>query len=184
MPSFRRSPNVPLHLNAVSRTSYKRYSLDNNFTAHHERLKHAEGDGAFSDQPPSLVDTFTFEPLSITDDSSSSDNHPVQEQTSNLHIVFVVDTTGSMNVFLQALKESLHQINALLRVLFPESSDISVLTYKDYCQYPRKEVMRCKIQGSYAELSEFCATLSATGGGDLAEASKTAFNQVSRLARN
>ena len=133
---------------------------------------------------PSLVDTFTFEPLSITDDSSSSDNHPVQEQTSHLHIVFVVDTTGSMNVFLQALKESLHQINALLRVLFPESSAISVLTYKDYCQYPRKEVMRCKIQGSYAELSEFCATLSATGGGDLAEASKTAFNQVSRLARN
>jgi len=111
-----------------------------------------------------------------TELSSSSDEERASAVSSShrLHLVFVVDTTGSMQVYLAALKEALCQVTALLQILFPSSADVSVLTYEDYGD--GKRLFRKVVQGSYRELSSFCSNLKPGGGADLAEASKTALN--------
>lgn len=93
-----------------------------------------------------------------------------------LHVVFVVDSTGSMAVYLEALKRSLGQVNALLEVMFPSSADVSIYSYKDYSDGDQR--LTSIGPAKRAQLLRFCDGLHPAGGGDVAEASKTALNAV------
>ena len=93
-----------------------------------------------------------------------------------LHVVFVVDSTGSMAVYLEALKRSLGQVNALLEVMFPSSADVSIYSYKDYSDGDQR--LTSIGPAKRAQLLRFCDGLHPAGGGDMAEASKTALNAV------
>lgn len=102
--------------------------------------------------------------------------------TDHLHVVFMVDTTASMGTYLTALKRALCQVCSLLHVLYPDSADLSVICYEDYGD--GKRLLRSMIQKPFPELYSFVSGLIPGGGGDIAEASKTALIHLSKLIRN
>lgn len=107
---------------------------------------------------------------------------PSSPRQQHLHVVFLVDTTGSMGTYLLALKRALGQVCSLLHALYPDqNADVSVICYKDYGDGPR--LLQKKIQKPYQELFNFCAALQPVGGGDMAEATKTALNCLSKLVK-
>lgn len=91
------------------------------------------------------------------------------------HIVFLVDGTGSMGSYLQALtREVLPQCIQMCRLMASDSVAIDAIVYRDY---DLNAVQTC-IGRSTDELQRFLYDQRAEGGQDWAEAQKTAFNAL------
>lgn len=94
-----------------------------------------------------------------------------------MHIIFLVDATGSMGAYCQSVGSTAQQMFAVLDVLFEGSANVDIVTYEDYCDGER--VIRTTPQGaSQDELISFASGLKAGGGGDTPEAVKTGLNHI------
>lgn len=100
---------------------------------------------------------------------------------SQIEIIFVIDTTGSMGSYIEAMKKSISIMLLMLQVMTLNCLKVSIFSYKDYCDSPMP-VWSC-IHGTFDELTNFVSSLTASGGGDTPEATKTAMWQVINLLR-
>ena len=94
-----------------------------------------------------------------------------------VRLCFVIDTTGSMNNYLQALQRYLVEIIALSSLIGMDS--IGILTYSDY-----SETIVTKWSGwkkNYKDIKDFIGTLHAHGGDDYPEAVRTAIYDLSKI---
>jgi hypothetical protein len=95
-------------------------------------------------------------------------------------LCFVVDSTGSMQRFLDALKYSLPQFIHMTRVIGCVGR-VSVLVYRDYDVIRHRSIELTEFSGwdlSLQQLGDFVKRQSAIGGGDAPEAAKTAARRL------
>eukprot|EP01023_Acetabularia_acetabulum_P005584 TRINITY_DN12293_c0_g1_i2.p1 TRINITY_DN12293_c0_g1~~TRINITY_DN12293_c0_g1_i2.p1 ORF type:complete len:997 (+),score=162.69 TRINITY_DN12293_c0_g1_i2:64-3054(+) len=102
-----------------------------------------------------------------------------------LHLVFVVDTTGSMGSYCTSVGTTVEQIGTIANLITynpdePASNqggvDISIVNYQDYCD---KTVVDSTAWGqNWNAVVQKSQSLRPGGGGDEDEAQKTAFNEV------
>jgi hypothetical protein len=89
-------------------------------------------------------------------------------------LCIVIDTTGSMGVYIDSLKETIQLTIALFK-LTGVFCRLGILSYYDYCD---PEVYKwsgwCSTSEELNHLSQFVRSLKAFGGGDIPEAAKTA----------
>ncbi len=98
------------------------------------------------------------------------------------HLIFVIDTTGSMGQFIESLPNTLVQIFTVLSVLFGDTAEVSLLAYEDYSDGERAVLRRC-VGKTRAQTLAFAKALKPGGGGDTPEASKTALVATLRAIR-
>ncbi|KAJ7032441.1 hypothetical protein C8F04DRAFT_659795 [Mycena alexandri] len=98
-----------------------------------------------------------------------------QEQS----LLIVVDATGSMEAYLDALRESIPEILALAK-LSGAFSRLGVLAYKDYSE-PTDQIAAWSGWNA-PDLQHFVGNLQASGGGDFPEAAKTALIRALQAA--
>ena len=92
-------------------------------------------------------------------------------------LCFVIDTTGSMNVYLHALNSTLIEIIALSKLI--GINEIGILTYKDYSE---KEVTKWSgWKSTFHDLQEFAGNMTADGGEDYPEAARTAAYELAKV---
>lgn len=93
-----------------------------------------------------------------------------------LEIFIVIDTTGSMNNWIQAIRESIWAcVNCVDLVT---TAKWTIVKYEDYCD---GQALLKYTQGSFDDIRQFIGELRAGGGGDAPEACKTALSQVLNL---
>lgn len=95
-------------------------------------------------------------------------------------IVMVLDTTASMNFFLDSVKQSLPQFMFISKLL-GNINDFSVISYKDYCCPNVLEWSGWK--KNINDLLPFLNRLKAEGGSDSAEAAKTACHTLNKIVK-
>ena len=89
-------------------------------------------------------------------------------------LLFVVDGTGSMAAFLDALRSVLPQFAHLTGLMSPDQGRIGVLVYRDYDERPVVEFSGWSASTVLDTLETFVKLQTARGGGDGPEAAKTA----------
>lgn len=100
--------------------------------------------------------------------------------TTRYDLCFVIDSTGSMQVYLDALRSSLLEIVAISKMIGIES--IGILTYKDYTDKYVTQWSGWK--DTYKDLETFICDIHAEGGDDYPEAVRTASFELSRYSKN
>lgn len=100
------------------------------------------------------------------------------------HILFVIDTTGSMSNYISSLKPSILQLSRLIMLLGTDTK-IGIIGYKDHLdKFPIECVNFCDPKTQMDHLNSFIDKIRAEGGGDdTCEASKTAVNKALDLTR-
>ena len=83
--------------------------------------------------------------------------------------VFMMDCTGSMSSFIAKAKQTIKKMITDIKEHYNESSIfVGFVAYRDHCD---KDLLQCKdLTGDVEDIYKFIDTLSATGGGDTAEA--------------
>ena len=71
------------------------------------------------------------------------------------------------------------QMVGVIRILLPNRARIGVISYKDYCD--REICTDVPIGSSPEKIEDFVDALSATGGGDAPEATKTGLNRIAEM---
>jgi hypothetical protein len=99
-----------------------------------------------------------------------------------VHIIFVVDSTGSMGNFINSMPDTLTQVYSILAVLFGTSAEVSIVEYSDYSDGEKNLLRKC-VGKSREQTLQFVNGLKAGGGGDVPEASKTAMAAVLKIIR-
>lgn len=102
------------------------------------------------------------------------------ETNKKTDLVIVTDSTGSMRTFLQSLSKSLKEIVQIIDIT-NILNRISIIAYYDYCDKNIIEFsgwINLNESTEIVKLMPFITKLTATGGGDIPEAAKTAANKL------
>ena len=100
----------------------------------------------------------------------------MREMKKYLQVIFVVDATGSMQLCLDKVMNSIHALTLLFEVIFP-SVVFRVILYRDY-DCSEKEIIE-DVHGSIEEIASFMRTRGiAKGGGDEEEAFRSAVHTL------
>ena len=120
--------------------------------------------------------------VAVVDAGPTMASASVSASPSTFDLVIVIDTTGSMGVFLTALRTALPQVLRLLRLLPGTVERIGAMSYKDYDAVP---IVRVSFSGwdlvssGAPNVVRFINGLRPTGGGsDSGEASKSAASRL------
>jgi hypothetical protein len=113
--------------------------------------------------------------------SQQLQNHHRQQQKKNqVDVSFIVDCTYSMDEWIKYLKNDIDPIIQTIHNKFPSFTvKISFVGYRDYDETPQYEVL--KFTQNTKVFSKFLDSISAVGGGDVAEDIFTGLDQCSKL---
>jgi uncharacterized protein YegL len=103
------------------------------------------------------------------------------ELEQNLDCVFVIDTTGSMDDYIVAVKEAVKQLMEKIKKETNVSSvKFAVVAYRDHPQDGNSYgyVVKTKPLSEWNVIESFVANLKADGGGDTPEATLDGLNEA------
>ncbi len=105
-------------------------------------------------------------------------------KTSDLDLVFMFDTTGSMYPYLEQVRNNLSKIVKEIHASMP-AIRIAIMAYGDHCDEGSTYLVKgCPFSTDTEELVRFIQTVEKTGGGDIPEAVEDALWEVNRVKWN